>query len=341
LRTCWSRSPARSPGVRTATAIIFFPTSIGRPARRSAPPLAPFGTTHQARRPRNPHEHQESETRARKGGNPEYPTGAGSSVNLWYGLNPRQGRTTSAADTPPSFNDPRALRQRHQDLWWSWVTPAWRAAGEAGSRCGGQPVWRAAGVGWLAAAARCSGSAAASSRRDPGSTGPASTPPDAPLHSATSMVNRTPRSSALDQKERTVQLTMKPTHLPARPATHHPWPAWCYQAARQAGCGRQDLPTVQLGNRGHPAPTCAVSVGRRGGRPGRRGPRGPASRPAGGVGRRDAAGDQSGEQLVHPVLHGRLPSGEHRQQPSAADRLADRRLRLGGRVGQPLADALA
>ncbi|MGH4010639.1 MAG: hypothetical protein ACRDTH_21175, partial [Pseudonocardiaceae bacterium] len=35
------------------------------------------------------------------GGNPEYPTGAGSSVNLWSGLNPRQDETTSAGDAPP------------------------------------------------------------------------------------------------------------------------------------------------------------------------------------------------------------------------------------------------
>ena len=36
-----------------------------------------------------------------KGGNPEYPTGAGSSVNLWCGLDRRQGETTSAGDAPP------------------------------------------------------------------------------------------------------------------------------------------------------------------------------------------------------------------------------------------------
>jgi hypothetical protein len=36
-----------------------------------------------------------------KGGNPEYPTGAGSSVNLWSGLDRRQGETTSAGDAPP------------------------------------------------------------------------------------------------------------------------------------------------------------------------------------------------------------------------------------------------
>jgi hypothetical protein len=52
-----------------------------------------------------------------KGGNPECPTGAGSSVNLWNGLNPRQGNTTSAGDGPASLNDPRAQRQRHQNLW--------------------------------------------------------------------------------------------------------------------------------------------------------------------------------------------------------------------------------
>jgi len=34
----------------------------------------------------------------KQGGNPEYPTGAGSSVNLVYGLNPRQVETTSAGD---------------------------------------------------------------------------------------------------------------------------------------------------------------------------------------------------------------------------------------------------
>jgi hypothetical protein len=36
-----------------------------------------------------------------EGGNPEYPTGAGSSVNLWCGLDRRQGETTSAGDAPP------------------------------------------------------------------------------------------------------------------------------------------------------------------------------------------------------------------------------------------------
>jgi hypothetical protein len=35
-----------------------------------------------------------------EGGNPEYPTGAGSSVNLWCGLDRRQGVTTSAGDAP-------------------------------------------------------------------------------------------------------------------------------------------------------------------------------------------------------------------------------------------------
>ena len=52
--------------------------------------------------------------------------GAGSSANLVYGLNPdltpHQGRTTSVADTPASFNDPRALRQPHQNLVCSSVT---------------------------------------------------------------------------------------------------------------------------------------------------------------------------------------------------------------------------
>lgn len=38
---------------------------------------------------------------ALKGGNPECPTGAGSSVNLIYGLNPHQDPTTSAGDAPP------------------------------------------------------------------------------------------------------------------------------------------------------------------------------------------------------------------------------------------------
>src|SRR5204862_7734620 len=36
-----------------------------------------------------------------EGGNPEYPTGAGSSVNLWCGLDRRQDETTSAGDAPP------------------------------------------------------------------------------------------------------------------------------------------------------------------------------------------------------------------------------------------------
>jgi hypothetical protein len=36
----------------------------------------------------------------KQGGNPEYPTGTGSSVNLVYGLNPRQVETTSAGDAP-------------------------------------------------------------------------------------------------------------------------------------------------------------------------------------------------------------------------------------------------
>ncbi len=35
-----------------------------------------------------------------EGGNPEYPTGTGSSVNLLYGLNPHQDSTTSAGDAP-------------------------------------------------------------------------------------------------------------------------------------------------------------------------------------------------------------------------------------------------
>jgi hypothetical protein len=35
------------------------------------------------------------------GGNPEYPTGTGSSVNLRDRLNPRQEPTTSAGDAPP------------------------------------------------------------------------------------------------------------------------------------------------------------------------------------------------------------------------------------------------
>jgi hypothetical protein len=61
--------------------------------------LPPIVST--ARRPRSPHEDQESETRARYGGNPEYPTGTGSSVNLGDGLNPHQARTTSAGDAPP------------------------------------------------------------------------------------------------------------------------------------------------------------------------------------------------------------------------------------------------
>src|SRR5882762_1920379 len=47
------------------------------------------------------------------------------------GSTPRQGRTTSAADTPPSFNDPRALRQRHQDLWCSSATTGRFCAGAA------------------------------------------------------------------------------------------------------------------------------------------------------------------------------------------------------------------
>jgi hypothetical protein len=58
-------------------------------------------TIRTTRHPQSPHEYQESETRARYGGNPDYPTGAGSSVNLWSGLNPRQGETTSAGDAPP------------------------------------------------------------------------------------------------------------------------------------------------------------------------------------------------------------------------------------------------
>src|SRR3954447_17487446 len=36
-----------------------------------------------------------------EGGNPGVPTGAGSSVNLWCGLDRRQGETTSAGDAPP------------------------------------------------------------------------------------------------------------------------------------------------------------------------------------------------------------------------------------------------
>jgi hypothetical protein len=44
-----------------------------------------------------------------KGGNPEYPAGTGSSVNLNYGLNPHQDEATSAADTD-QFQRPASER---------------------------------------------------------------------------------------------------------------------------------------------------------------------------------------------------------------------------------------
>jgi len=93
-------------------------------------------------------------------------------------------------------------------LWWSWVTP-----GVAGRRRGGEPVWRVVGcrcpVLWFRGRQQPARPARHRSSRH--------APPDAPLRSATFMVNRTPRASALDQKEHPVQLTMKPTH-PTRQA---------------------------------------------------------------------------------------------------------------------------
>jgi hypothetical protein len=42
LRTCWRRFPARSPGVRTATATIFLPTSIAATRSYMISTLGPF-----------------------------------------------------------------------------------------------------------------------------------------------------------------------------------------------------------------------------------------------------------------------------------------------------------
>ena len=71
-----------------------------------------------ARHPRNPHEDQESETRALEGGNPEYPTGTGSSVNLLDGLNPHQAPTTSAGDAP-LVSSTRERRTRGMNIFWA------------------------------------------------------------------------------------------------------------------------------------------------------------------------------------------------------------------------------
>jgi len=94
-------------GWRTATAIIFFPdVDRGRPARSQLHLWLPRDDP-QARRPRNPLEHQESGTRARKGGNPEYQPGRAPASILWYRAQPRaKAGTTVSGRHAPEFHEP-------------------------------------------------------------------------------------------------------------------------------------------------------------------------------------------------------------------------------------------
>jgi hypothetical protein len=95
----------------------------------------------QVRHPRNPHEHQESETRARTGNNPEYPTGTGSSVIFETG-SPRTRTTRHQRATRTKFQRPASAAPAASESLRclvscvrSWVVVSWLSSAAWFMRC--------------------------------------------------------------------------------------------------------------------------------------------------------------------------------------------------------------
>ena len=98
MRICCCRSPGRSPGVRTATAISRLPTSIAATRGYTISTTVPFQSPLTRHAARGSCMKIKILRLALNGSNPGYPTGTGPSVNLRAGLagtkNKRRQRAT-------------------------------------------------------------------------------------------------------------------------------------------------------------------------------------------------------------------------------------------------------